>query len=111
MIERVKLPAGMTVGSQSLPEPPAPIKRCWARLKPSILASSKAAQSGLRSRNRPTYRFMISSIGTPTNSFGRGCRATLMGELLFDGDSGGSRIYGHVDGFVNERCPANCAPI
>jgi hypothetical protein len=47
MIESVKLPAGITVGSPCLPEPPAP-------MKPSILASSNAAQSGLRSRKRPT---------------------------------------------------------
>src|ERR1700704_5885298 len=36
MIDRVKLPAGMTVGSPCLPDPPAPMKRCCARLKPSI---------------------------------------------------------------------------
>jgi len=56
----------------------------------------------LRSRNRATYRFMISSIGTPTNSFGRECRATLMGELLSNGESGCGRIYGRAATFVNE---------
>src|ERR1700761_974094 len=81
MIESVKLPAGITVGSACLPEPPAPMKRCWARLKPSVLASSNAAQSGFLSLNRPTYFFMMSSIGTPSSSFGRGWRATLMGLL------------------------------
>jgi len=52
--------------------PPAPMKRCCARLKPSILASSNAAQSPRFSLKRPTYFFMISSTGTPSNSFGRG---------------------------------------
>ena len=45
MIDSVKLLAGITLVSPCLPEPPAPMNRCWARLKPSILASSKAAQS------------------------------------------------------------------
>src|SRR5262249_54973443 len=85
MIERVKFFAGMTVGSPCLPEPPAPIKRCCARLYPSILASSNAAQSGFFSRKRPTNFSMICSIGTPTSSGGRSCRATLMGKLLCGG--------------------------
>ena len=38
MIERVKFYAGITVGSLCLPEPSAPMNRCCARLKPSILA-------------------------------------------------------------------------
>jgi len=47
MIDRVKLRAGMTVGSLCLPEPPGADEAVLrARLKPSILASSKAAQSG-----------------------------------------------------------------
>ena len=32
MIDRVKFFAGMTLGSLCLPEPPAPMKRCCARL-------------------------------------------------------------------------------
>ena len=32
MIDKVKFFAGMTVGSPCLPEPPAPMKRCCARL-------------------------------------------------------------------------------
>ena len=34
-------------------------------------------------RKRPTYFCMISSIGTPTSSGGRGCRATATVTLLF----------------------------
>src|SRR5580698_312490 len=74
----------MIVGSSCLPEAPAPMKRCWARLKPSILESAKAAQSGFLSRNRPTYFFTISSSGTPSSSLGRACRATLIIMLLSD---------------------------
>src|SRR5580704_5618787 len=82
MTDKVKLPGGITVGSSCLPEAPAPIKRCCARLNPSILESAKAAQSGFLSRKRPTYFFMMSSSGTPSSSFGRECRATLMNSLL-----------------------------
>ena len=78
MIDSVKFLAGITVGSSCLPEPPAPMKRCCARLKPSILASSNAAQSARFSLKRPTNFFMISSIGMPSSSFGRGWRATDM---------------------------------
>src|SRR5271163_3586518 len=92
MMERVKLPGGIIVGSSCLPEAPAPMKRCWARLKPSILESANAAQSGFLSRNRPTYLFMISSSGTPSSSLGRACRATLMVVLLSD-TVGGSLGY------------------
>src|ERR1700733_5358603 len=82
MTDKVKLPGGITVGSSCLPEAPAPMKRCCARLKPSILVSANAAQSVFLSRKRPTYFFMMSSSGTPSSSFGRECRATLMSWLL-----------------------------
>ena len=45
---------GITAASPCLPDPPAPMNRCCARLYPSIFASSKAFQSGLRSLKRAT---------------------------------------------------------
>jgi hypothetical protein len=54
MMDSVKLPAGIDDVSPCFPEPPAPMKRCCARLKPSIFASSNAAQSALRSAKRAT---------------------------------------------------------
>src|SRR6187397_3215670 len=68
LLDLVEFFAGITVGSSCLPEPPAPMKRCCARLKPSILASSKAAQSPRFSLKRPTNFFMISSTGMPSSS-------------------------------------------
>src|SRR5271170_2798495 len=101
MIESVKLPGGITVGSSCLPDAPAPMKRCCARLKPSILVSAKAFQSGFLSRKRPTYFFIMSSNGTPSSSFGRECRATLMSLLLSNaldrasGRSATQRAFNH----------------
>jgi len=41
MIERVKFFAGMALLSLCLPEPPAPMNRCCARLKPSIFCKTR----------------------------------------------------------------------
>src|SRR6266436_31123 len=55
MMDRVKCSAGMALASP-LPEAPAPMKRCWARRKPSTRASAKASQSATRSVKRATRR-------------------------------------------------------
>src|ERR1700733_10389749 len=75
-MDKVKFLAGITVPSSCFPDPPAPMKRCWARLKPSILASSNAAQSARRSANRATYRPIIVSNDASSSSAGRLCLAT-----------------------------------
>src|SRR6266699_321323 len=55
MMDRVKCSGGMALASP-LPEAPAPMKRCWARRKPSTRASAKASQSATRSVKRATRR-------------------------------------------------------
>src|SRR6266700_7527175 len=55
MMDRVKCSAGMALASP-LPEAPVPMKRCWARLKPSSRASAKASQSATRSVKRAIRR-------------------------------------------------------
>src|SRR5579885_374727 len=107
MTERVKPRAGMTLGSSCLPEPPAPIKRCWARRRPSILASSKASQSGTLSRKRPIWRSISSAGDSPFSSGGISWRAAGISGLRSEAE-----IYPGLDDveILADRDPDRAGP-
>src|SRR3546814_8538394 len=82
MMLKVKPRAGITESSPTLPEPPAPMKRCWARLKPPTFASSHASQLDTRLRNCATYFCSISSNVALDSSDGRGRRPETIASPL-----------------------------